>query len=183
MGRQLNLRLGLRARAGSAWPTFVSPMTGAAFLAAILHPLVLFGMVGTASLRLVGLALSVGGAATLVRCGAMWWRLREISAAGPAMAVTHWIDVLPIGLLVGWALVAMGPSTNADSLNYHLGAALQILHNGQWTAMPEWFHSRLAGAGEDTHRSWPLGRGRTVRQPASVEWCYGRVRIAMVLSR
>jgi hypothetical protein len=147
-GRQLNLRLGLRGGAGSAWPTFVSPMTGAAFLAATLHPLALFGMVGSTGLRVVGLALSAGGVATLIRFGAARWRPRDVSIAGPARTVGHWIDVLAIGLLVGWALIAMGPSTNADSLNYHLGVALQILHDGQWTAMPEWFHSRLAGAGE-----------------------------------
>jgi hypothetical protein len=45
-------------------------------------------------------------------------------------------------------LIALGPVTNADSLDYHIGVALAILNNGTFPFIPEWFHSRLSGNGE-----------------------------------
>ena len=45
-------------------------------------------------------------------------------------------------------LIALGPSTNADSLDYHLGVAIAILNQGGMPFIPEWFIGRLAGAGE-----------------------------------
>jgi hypothetical protein len=45
-------------------------------------------------------------------------------------------------------LIALGPSTNADALDYHLGVAIAILNQGGMPYIPEWFIGRLAGAGE-----------------------------------
>jgi hypothetical protein len=51
-------------------------------------------------------------------------------------------------ILLGMGLIALGPETSADGLNYHLGIAIAILNNGGMPVVPEWFMGRLAGNGE-----------------------------------
>jgi hypothetical protein len=54
-----------------------------------------------------------------------------------------------IALLVGGlGLLALAPVTDADSLAYHVSVALRVLNTGAFPFAPEWFDSRLAGAGE-----------------------------------
>jgi hypothetical protein len=49
---------------------------------------------------------------------------------------------------LGLFLSALGPPTDADSLDYHLGVPLDILrHHGAYPRL-DWFHTRLAGLGE-----------------------------------
>ncbi len=45
-------------------------------------------------------------------------------------------------------LASLGPPTDADSLDYHLGLPLDILRNHQAYPRPDWMSSRLAGLGE-----------------------------------
>ena len=50
--------------------------------------------------------------------------------------------------LIGLALAALGPPTDADSLDYHLGVPLDILrHHGAYPRL-DWLHARLTGVGE-----------------------------------
>lgn len=50
--------------------------------------------------------------------------------------------------LVGLGLAALGPPTDADSLDYHLGVPLDILrHHGAYPRL-DWLHARLTGLGE-----------------------------------
>ncbi|KAK2620015.1 DUF1420 family protein [Leptospira interrogans] len=51
-------------------------------------------------------------------------------------------------LLVAYGLLALCPVTNADSLDYHIGVAIEILNQGKMPAFLGWFHGRLAGSGE-----------------------------------
>jgi hypothetical protein len=51
-------------------------------------------------------------------------------------------------LLSGMGLSSLASTTNADSLDYHIGVAISLLNNGTFPVNPEWFHSRLAGNGE-----------------------------------
>lgn len=46
------------------------------------------------------------------------------------------------------ALAALGPVTDADSLDYHLGAPLDWLRHGGVTVEPHWLHARITGLGE-----------------------------------
>ena len=49
---------------------------------------------------------------------------------------------------LGLLLSALGPPTDADSLDYHLGVPLDILrHHGAYPRL-DWFHTRLVGLGE-----------------------------------
>ncbi len=51
-------------------------------------------------------------------------------------------------LVIGYGLLSLGPVTNADSLDYHIGVAIEILNQGKMPIIPGWFHGRLAGNGE-----------------------------------
>jgi hypothetical protein len=43
---------------------------------------------------------------------------------------------------------ALGPPTDADSLDYHLGVPLEWLREGRAIPRPDWLHARLVGLGE-----------------------------------
>lgn len=45
-------------------------------------------------------------------------------------------------------LASLGPPTDADSLDYHLGVPLDILRNHELRSRPDWMHARLIGLGE-----------------------------------
>src|SRR5205814_5402997 len=50
--------------------------------------------------------------------------------------------------IVGLGLAALGPPTDADSLDYHLGLALEWLRHGGAYPRPDWYAGRLAGISE-----------------------------------
>ena len=63
-----------------------------------------------------------------------------------------WTERLGLGLSLVITLAlfgaVLGPATDADSLEYHLGVPLDWLRHGGAYARPDWFHARLAGLGE-----------------------------------
>jgi hypothetical protein len=79
-------------------------------------------------------------------------------------AVAHWKQLLPFFPDLRWweragfgisattlgllCLTALGPPTDADSLDYHLGVPLEFLRHGEAYARLDWFHARLIGSGE-----------------------------------
>lgn len=60
----------------------------------------------------------------------------------------HFTGIPVLLLIMGYLIIALGPPTDADSLDYHLGAAQVILATGTYPLDPGWFHGRLAGPGE-----------------------------------
>lgn len=58
------------------------------------------------------------------------------------------LNVFIILLTIGYGFLALCPITNADSLDYHIGVAIEILNQGKMPAFFGWFHGRLAGNGE-----------------------------------
>ncbi|KXZ34362.1 DUF1420 family protein [Leptospira sp. ZV016] len=58
------------------------------------------------------------------------------------------LNVFIILLMIGYAFLALCPTTNADSLDYHIGVAIEILNQGKMPVFSSWFHGRLAGSGE-----------------------------------
>lgn len=58
------------------------------------------------------------------------------------------LNVFIILLIIGYAFLALCPVTNADSLDYHIGVAIEILNQGKIPVFSGWFHGRLAGSGE-----------------------------------
>jgi hypothetical protein len=55
---------------------------------------------------------------------------------------------LSIVTVIGLFAAALGPATDADSLEYHLGVPLDWLRHGGAYPRPDWFHARLVGLGE-----------------------------------
>jgi hypothetical protein len=134
----------------SPWTRFQFPVIGATVLTVFLYPAALLGLTSQTTLTAVAIGLCVIGfghlyfAPRLLKAGIdvldIAWK------AAPAAARADF--VLAAVLLSGLALIAAGPVTNADSLDYHIGIPLVILREGGMPILPEWFHGRLAGSGE-----------------------------------
>jgi hypothetical protein len=58
------------------------------------------------------------------------------------------LAILSIVIITCLFLISIGPVTNADSLDYHMGVPIAILNEGGMPFIPEWFNGRLAGNGE-----------------------------------
>jgi len=99
---------------------------------------------------------------TLAAVGAIWglarWRpairaLREgtrgVAGFGRGQRAQA---ILVVAVLAMLLLAALGPATDADSLDYHLGVPLDWLRAGGAFPSADWGHARLVGIGE----SWNL---------------------------
>ncbi len=71
-------------------------------------------------------------------------------------------------IAVALLLAALGPATDADSLDYHLGAAMEWLRAGGTTVRADWLHFRLAGLGEPLIALGPRRGDRLPRRDAPV---------------
>ena len=139
------------AREGApGWERWQAPVLGALLLGVILFPLALLGFAGVFVLRPVAALLALAGAFH------GWRRRRQVGRilrglpsrfrdAGVYARIAFGLVLLMAAAL---AFIALGPVTNADALDYHIGIALRILENGGFPQTPEWFHGRLAGSGE-----------------------------------
>jgi len=78
----------------------------------------------------------------------IYLRKKSLKDCWMAMLIQTFSKKLLIFMLLGMGLVAIGPVTNADALDNHLGVAIEILNNGGIFVAPEWFHGRQTGNGE-----------------------------------
>ncbi len=126
-------------------------IAAAALVAALVHLLALSGLAYLWILRPLAWLLAALGLLELARLNREWWvhkyaqfreLLTEQSLAGK-------VAILLLAMvLVGFWLSVLGPPTDADSLDYHLGVPLDILrHHGAYPR-PDWLHARLIGLGE-----------------------------------
>jgi hypothetical protein len=142
------LRLEMIDRVYASIP--VSIVFGAAILSSLLAPLVTLQLASRISLKAIAnvlICLSIlhlitnwrlliSKIAFLVNCTRVDYRVFKCS------------DVF-LKLIYGfYFLLSLGAVTNADSLDYHLGAAISILNNHGLIYQPEWIHGRLAGSQE-----------------------------------
>jgi uncharacterized protein DUF1420 len=117
-------------------------------VAALLHALAWAGYASIPLLRILGWGLIALAPVELSR-----WRHLSI---GPVLQASFkgvpWSERLGLGLALVISLAlfgaVLGPPTDADSLEYHLGVPLDWLRHGGAYARPDWFHARLAGLGE-----------------------------------
>jgi len=116
--------------------------------AAILHALACTGYASIPILRSIGWGLVFLALFELGR-----WRGtstgKVIKAYFSGASSTERLG-LGISIVIAIALLGavLGPATDADSLEYHLGVPLDWLRHGGAYARPDWFHARLAGLGE-----------------------------------
>lgn len=137
----------LRQPLGGIWSvlSYHAGLVGLAALSCIVFPMALLGIFNrTTAAALASFLVVLGsfGVLTALQSARSWVGDWEYSG------VPTTISRVCIGMLGGYLLLALAPVTDADSLDYHVGVALKILNGGSLPADPEWFHSRLAGAGE-----------------------------------
>jgi hypothetical protein len=141
--------LGFEVGSQQAWVRWQAPMVGAMLLAIVLYPLALAGLTPLKFMQGLALAGMGGGLWHLFksasvaygrvgRCRAYWTVVKAQSGSRKLMLV----------MLLGMGLLALGPVTNADALDYHMGVAIAVLNRGGMPVAPEWFIGRLAGNGE-----------------------------------
>jgi hypothetical protein len=151
--KHLGGRLAGRLRAGP--PHALSAAAGfilvAALLAVAVQWLALAGLAYPWLLRIIAWSLAAAGLLELSRINKEWLgRLYDQAAAG-FREQSLWGKAalaLLILTLTGLLLGALGPPTDADSLNYHLGVPLDILRHHRAYPRPDWLFARLAGLGE-----------------------------------
>ena len=59
--------------------------------------------------------------------------------------ITAWLAAL---LSLSYLLLALGPPTQADALDYHWGVPMYLMRHYHWPPTDIWLHGSLAGIGE-----------------------------------
>ena len=130
------------------WLKYQNPIIGISFISAALYPLALYSLLNNMILKSIAVAIaSVGfihGIGLLKSLRARIQLLKEKADFNFDKKLLFIISCL----IFGYFLFSIGPTTNADSIDYHIGIAISIINNSGITITPEWFHSRLAGSGE-----------------------------------
>lgn len=117
-------------------------------LAALVHALAWGGYASVSAIRLGGWALAALGVLELSS-----WRLEGAKRVlrkhfSEASLAERCALVLSIVTVIGLFAAALGPATDADSLEYHLGVPLDWLRHGGAYPTPDWFTARYVGLGE-----------------------------------
>lgn len=151
-GSWLINRLSLQAAYESPLWGYLAPTIGAGLLMVVCYPLALLGLFPRETARWAALTLVLlGGWQGLTWLHSSYrrpfLRPRWSTIAQALRNVRGSSLVIPL-LVGGLGLLALAPITDADSLAYHVGVALGVLNTGAFPSAPEWFQSRLAGAGE-----------------------------------
>ena len=131
------------------WVRWQAPIVGAMLLAIILYPLALAGLTPLKFLQSVAISSMGGGILNLIQAARLVHgraeKLNDYCLLLKAQAHSRKLLLL---LLLGMGMLALGPVTNADALDYHMGIAIAVLNQGGMPVIPEWFIGRLAGNGE-----------------------------------
>jgi Protein of unknown function (DUF1420) len=138
---------GLGLPGAPKWHRWQAGVIGAMTLAVVLYPLALVNLTTLTFMRAAAFIVAALG---LVNAGRLIRKVvsrRRVAPRPNLRAVGAWSLLLAL-LLVGAALMALGPVTDADSLDYHMGVPVLLLKTGGMPVTPEWFHSRIAGSNE-----------------------------------
>ena len=141
--------LGFAVGSCTDWMRWQASTVGAMLLAISLYPLALAGHTPLKFMQNIAVVCMALG----------FWHFIRVAAVKHGNGV-RWSDCwvwlrkqprsrkLLLLMLLGMGLLALGPVTNADALDYHMGVAIAILNHGGMPIAPEWFIGRLAGNGE-----------------------------------
>jgi hypothetical protein len=142
-------RLGFSFDSNTCWIRWQAPLVGGMLMAMVLYPLALAGFTPRLLMRvlatgfiLVGITHFLSGARQIYLRGNSLPRLWVFLKS---QQLNRKILLL---VLLGMGVLALGPVTNADALDYHMGVAIALLNHGGMPYIPEWFIGRLAGNGE-----------------------------------
>jgi hypothetical protein len=149
---ELGWRLASRLRRGKPEPLDAAAgfIVTTAALAVVVHALALAQLSTVAVLRPLGWLLAgAGGLAIAVRGRALAAAARDAWAS--LRAAPRWEQAFALAAAaatLGLAAAALGPPTDADSLDYHLGVPMDWLRHGGAYARYDWLTSRLVGLAE-----------------------------------
>ena len=141
--------LGFDVNSRINWVRWQAPVVGAMLLAIFLYPLALAGFTPLRLMQCIAFICIVFGILHLLKTAALlanfgskvtvcWTCFKKLSISYKLLLV----------MLAGMGLLSLGPVTNADALDYHIGFAIAVLNNGGVPVTPEWFLGRLSGNGE-----------------------------------
>jgi len=131
------------------WVRWQAPIVGAMLLAIILYPLALAGLTPLKLMQSVAIFIMGGGILHLIsEARLVHGRAEKLSDYLLLLRAQSYSRKLLLLLLLGMGMLALGPVTNADALDYHMGVAIAVLNHGGMPVVPEWFIGRLAGNGE-----------------------------------
>ncbi|CAN1513139.1 Protein of unknown function DUF1420 [Methylophilaceae bacterium] len=133
----------------SSWIRWQSCIVGTMLISIIIYPLTLVNL--TPRLFMQGIAIFVIGLGVYETYKIIKWAFKnkgEVKKYYRLIKKQTSIRKLWMFMLLGMGILALGPITHADALDYHFGVAIAILNEGGMPVMPEWFLSRLAGNGE-----------------------------------
>lgn len=140
----------LRGRGATLLERVAGMGLAAGTVASIVHGLAWAGAARVSVLRPIGWALGAAGIAGILGAAKrLPETLRGAGSAWRAASLAARTGVVVSGSVAcGLLLSALGPATDADSLDYHLGVPLDWLRHGGAYFRPDWFASRLVGLGE-----------------------------------
>jgi hypothetical protein len=125
------------------WQRGQAILVGAMALAIVLYPLALINLTSMSVMRFLAGVIVGLGLANIFRLIRKWARRPRV-AGDTARRFGGW-QLLVMLTVTAAAVMALGPVTDADSLDYHMGVPIALLRTGGMPAIPEWVHSRLAG--------------------------------------
>lgn len=129
------------------WLPFQAPIVGAALVAWLAHSLALAGLLTRSVAALIAISLIIVGVLAMTKSRDFVTTAR--SQVRQRFYTLRIVDITLISALtVGLALLSLPLPTDDDTMAYHFGVAIATLNSGHAPVAPEWFHSRLAGAGE-----------------------------------
>ena len=131
------------------WIRWQAPIIGAMLLAIFLYPLALAHFTSKLFMQVIAIFCTILGIFyTFKKIKAIYISKTKINKYWAKVLEWSFAKKLLVFMLFGMCFLALGPATNADALDYHLGFAIAILNNGGIPIIPEWFSSRLSGSGE-----------------------------------
>lgn len=123
-----------------------SVAVGSAIIVAVLYPIAL--------LEVLTREFLIGSAIALLMMGIVQLSILSKNFQIQKNQIKKWVQndrlvsFLIISIVLAYIMISLGPITNADALDYHLGGALYLLNTGHMPINFEWFHGRLVGSGE-----------------------------------
>jgi hypothetical protein len=132
------------------WLRWQAPIIGVALIATLIYPLALAGLAHRNSLKVFAFLIVFVSLFHIYNSSKTYAKglIESIRMCKLDLVFQNKLLIVFIALISGYALLALGPITSADSLDYHIGMPIEILNSGIIHGTPEWFHSRLAGNGE-----------------------------------
>lgn len=149
LGKALLQRLKIISNRSNDWIRWQCVILGAMLIAIIIYPLALINLTPRLFFQKIAIFLMCLGVYEIYLISRSIYKNKKVLRKYHALIKKQtYIRKLWLFMLLGMGLLAMGPVTHADALDYHFGVAIAILNEGGMPVMPEWFLSRLAGNGE-----------------------------------